>query len=78
MNNFTRLIFLVTFAWVTLILLSYVIFIVVVPFPALSNTFFDRFMVGVLKVLLSAILFILWLLSLLLLRNYIANKSIFK
>lgn len=78
MTNFIRLILLITFAWATLLLLSYIIFVLIVPFPTLSNTFFDRIVVGVLKVLLSASLFLLWLLSLILLRNYIAGRSIFK
>jgi len=78
LTNFIRLILLITFAWATLLLLSYIIFVLIVPFTTLSNTFFDRIVVGVLKVLLSASLFLLWLLSLILLRNYIAGRSIFK
>ncbi|MCX8188399.1 MAG: hypothetical protein N3F64_01680 [Nitrososphaeria archaeon] len=58
--------------------MSYIILIVIVPFPIPSNTFLDRVLVGIIKVVFSAILFLLWLLLLLILRNYIAIKSIFK
>lgn len=78
MNNLIRLILLITFSWISFLILSYFILIVIVPFPILSNSFLDRFLVGIIKVVLSAILFLLWLLLLLVLRNYIAIKSIFK
>jgi hypothetical protein len=76
MRNFIYLVLLVTFSWVSLLLLTYCIFILIVPLPPISGDLSGRMLSGVLKVFLSAVLFLVWLASLLAIRNYIAKRSV--
>lgn len=78
MKNFIYLILLVTFSWISLLFLTYAVFILIVPLPPLSNDFNGRVVTQVLKALISSILSLAWLASLLMIRNYIARKTVLK
>jgi|GEM_PF-2919109 len=78
LKNFTCLILLVTFSWISLLFLTYLILILIVPFPPLSNDSLGRVMTSVLKVILSFGFFAGWLGSLIVFRNYIAKKNVLK
>jgi hypothetical protein len=78
LKNFVYLILLVTFSWISLLLLTFTVFLLIVPFPQISNDFSGRVVTSVLKVLFSSILSLAWLASLLLIRNYIARISVFR
>jgi len=77
-KNFVYLILLVTFSWISLLLLTYAVFLLIVPLPGISNDFTGRVITSVLKVIFSLTLSLIWLASLLLMRNYIARRSVFK
>jgi hypothetical protein len=78
LKNFVYLILLVTFSWISLLLLTFTVFLLIVPFPQISNDFTGRVITSVLKVLFSSVLSLAWLASLLLIRNYIARISVFR
>ena len=78
LKNFVYLILLVTFSWISLLLLTFAVFLLIVPFPQISNDFSGRVVTSVLKVLFSSVLSLAWLASLLLIRNYIARISVFR
>jgi len=77
-KNFIYLILLVTFSWISLLLLTYAVFILIVPLPQISNDFTGRVVTSILKVIFSSILSLVWLASLLMIRDYIAKRNILK
>ncbi len=78
LKNFTYLILLVTYSWASLLLLSYLILILIVPLPPFINDLLGHIINSIMKVFLSFILFATWLGSLIIFRDYVAKKSVLK
>lgn len=77
-KSFIYIVLLVTFSWISLLLLSFTVFLVIVPFPKISNDLSGRIITSIIQAVLSSVLSLIWLTSLLVIRNYIARISVFR